>query len=42
MTQKYYTDRLLPVYIDAIQTARLKNGYFKRIMILATGHAKRA
>ena len=25
MTQKYYTDRLLPVYIDAVQKARLED-----------------
>jgi hypothetical protein len=25
MTQKYYTERLLPVYIEAIQKARLNN-----------------
>jgi len=25
MTQKYYTDRLLPVYIDAIQKARMRD-----------------
>jgi transposase len=25
MTQKYYTERLLPIYIEAIQKARLKD-----------------